>query len=226
LEQGYGTVVRETPGTPERCPQCGTRVEGSPLVCVECGARLNLAYGKTPSPLLPAAIVGVVVLAAGVGLGIALGNISDESNTASKSAAPVASAPGTTERPKAQTQPAAPAATTPAAPAPAPGGLDRSKIEVSVLSGVGAPGIAKRTGTRVEGKGFQLGAVTNSAAPAPHSLVLYAPGKRREARDVGKALGIDRIQPLDLENERISKGAAVVVVVGGDRRGAPAADRA
>src|SRR5438067_177748 len=53
-----------------RCPQCGTAVEEGQIVCVECGARLNLVYGKTPSPLLPAGIVGAVVLLAGIGLAI------------------------------------------------------------------------------------------------------------------------------------------------------------
>jgi hypothetical protein len=38
---------------------------------------------------------------------------------------------------------------------------------------------------------------------------------------VGKALGIDRVKALDPDNRRISKGADVVVVIGGDRRGAP-----
>jgi LytR cell envelope-related transcriptional attenuator/zinc ribbon protein len=222
VEGGQDTEVRETwSGAERRCPQCGTPVEEDQIVCVECGARLNLVYGRSPSPLIPGAIVGGVLLLAGVGLGIALSAISDDAETASRSAAPVASAPSTAKRPAATqpaTQPPAKTQTTPV-PAPAPSAIDRAGVEVAVLSGVGVSGIAKRTGKRVEAKGFGLGAVTNSAEPSEHSIVLYASGKRREAKEVGKTLGIDRFKAVDRANGRLSKGADVVVVIGGDRRG-------
>jgi hypothetical protein len=221
VEGGQSTEVRKTwSDSGRRCPQCGAAIEDGQIVCVECGARLNLVYGRSPSPLLPTAIVGGVILLAGVGLGIALSSIDDDAERASQGAAPVAAR--TTTAPTA-TQPPAETQTTPATttPTPAPAGIDRAAVEVAVLSGTGVPGIAKRTGERVEAKGFDLGAVTNSSEPSPRSVVLFGAGKRREAREVGEALGIDRLDAIDPDNRRLAKGADVVVVIGGDRRGAP-----
>jgi hypothetical protein len=195
------------------------------MFCVECGARLHLVYERRPSWLLPTGIVLGIVLIAVVAVLLALDEVTDDAEVASTRLAPAP--PQSSARPAPQgSDDASPAPREPPA-TPAPGqappasarGIDPASIEVSVLSGVGVPGIAARTGRRVRAKNFKLGVVANAADPLPSSTVLYARGKRREARAVARALGISRLEPLGAPNRSIARDADVVVVVGGDRRG-------
>jgi cytoskeletal protein RodZ len=96
-------------------------------MCLECGGRLALDYQRAPSWRLPAAIVGVVVLLAGIGVAIALAAVTN--NAAETTAAaptqpvpPAQSAPGDTPptTPQATPAPQAPAATTPTPATPTP----------------------------------------------------------------------------------------------------------
>jgi hypothetical protein len=91
-----------------------------------------------------------------------------------------------------------------------------AEIEVSVLNGTSVPGLAATVGDEVEGKGFSLGAVTNSNASFPESVVMFKTGHKPEARKVGKQLGISKLQPISGEIESVSAGADVAVVVGED----------
>ncbi|HEX5990851.1 MAG TPA: LytR C-terminal domain-containing protein [Solirubrobacterales bacterium] len=91
-----------------------------------------------------------------------------------------------------------------------------AEIEVSVLNGTSVPGLAATYGDEVEGKGFSLGAVTNSSSSFAESVVMFKVGHKPEARKVGKQLGISRVQPMSGEIESVSAGADVAVVVGED----------
>jgi cell division septation protein DedD len=95
------------------CPNCGAPADRGQLMCLECGSRLALGYRRPPSWRLPAAVVGFVLLIAGIGVAIALAAVTDDANK-------------TTAAPPTQSTPAqaAPADTPPAAsqPAPAPTG--------------------------------------------------------------------------------------------------------
>src|SRR4051812_47364658 len=77
------------------CPNCGEPAESGQLMCLECGARLALDYQRPPSWRLPAAIVGIVLLLAGVGVAIALAAVTGdaEKTTAAAPTQPVAAAP-------------------------------------------------------------------------------------------------------------------------------------
>jgi hypothetical protein len=68
----------------------------------------------------------------------------------------------------------------------------------------------------VEGKGFELGAVTNSSASFATSVVMFKRGHKPEAQKVAKQLGIARVQLMSGEIESVSAGATVAVVVGED----------
>jgi hypothetical protein len=110
------------------CPNCGAPADSGQLMCLECGARLALDYQRAPSWRLPAAIVGVVVLLAGIGVAIALAAVTNDAGkttaAAPTQAAPAAqSAPGDTPPTTSQATPAPqePAATT-ATTTPAGGG--------------------------------------------------------------------------------------------------------
>jgi hypothetical protein len=91
-----------------------------------------------------------------------------------------------------------------------------AEIEVSVLNGTAVPGLAATFGDKVEGKGFSLGAVTNSSASFAESVVMFKRGHKMEARKVGKQLGISKFQLMSQEIESVSAGADVAVIVGED----------
>ncbi|HEY6729799.1 MAG TPA: LytR C-terminal domain-containing protein [Solirubrobacterales bacterium] len=91
-----------------------------------------------------------------------------------------------------------------------------AEIEVSVLNGTSVPGLAATYGDKVEGKGFSLGAVTNSSSSFAESVVMFKTGHKPEARKVAKQLGVSKLQPMSGEIESVSAGADVAVVVGED----------
>ncbi len=91
-----------------------------------------------------------------------------------------------------------------------------AEIEVSVLNGTSVPGLAATYGDEVEGKGFSLGAVTNSSSSFAESVVMFKVGHKPEAGKVAKQLGIAKVQPMSGEIESVSAGADVAVVVGED----------
>lgn len=90
------------------------------------------------------------------------------------------------------------------------------EIEVAVLNGTAVPGLAATFGDKVEGKGFQLGAVTNSSASFADSVVMFKRGHEPEARKVAKQLQIKKVQLMSGEIESVSAGAAIAAVVGED----------
>jgi len=91
-----------------------------------------------------------------------------------------------------------------------------SEIEVTVLNGTAVPGLAAEFGDKVESKGFQLGAVTNSSTSFESSVVMFERGHKPEARKVAKALGISEVQLMTSDIESVSGGSTVSVIVGED----------
>jgi hypothetical protein len=85
-----------------------------------------------------------------------------------------------------------------------------------VLNGTSVPGLAATYGDKVEGKGFDLGAVTNSSASFAESVVMFKRGHKTEARTVAKQLGMSKLQLMSGEIESVSAGADVAVIVGED----------
>jgi hypothetical protein len=94
--------------------------------------------------------------------------------------------------------------------------LKPSEIEVTVLNGTAVPGLAATYGDKVERKGFQLGAVTNSATSFTNSVVMFERGHAPEARRVASVLGISDVRLMSAEIESVSEGAPVSVIVGED----------
>lgn len=90
------------------------------------------------------------------------------------------------------------------------------EIEVTVLNGTSVVGLAAVFGDKVEGKGFELGAVTNSSSSFEESVVMFTPGHKMEARKVAKQMRISKLQPMNGEIESVSAGADVALVVGED----------
>jgi hypothetical protein len=91
-----------------------------------------------------------------------------------------------------------------------------SEIDVTVLNGTSTAGLAATYGEKVEGKGFGLGAISNTDQPFEVSVVMFERGHRPEAQKVAKQLGISKLQLMNPEVKTASAGANVAVVVGED----------
>lgn len=95
-----------------------------------------------------------------------------------------------------------------------------SEVEVAVLNGTAVPELAATYGNKVQGKGFKLGTVTNTASTFPNSVVMFQRGHAPEARRVAKALEIPRVQLMTVEVEGVAGGANVAVIAGEDNAAA------
>jgi hypothetical protein len=94
------------------------------------------------------------------------------------------------------------------------------EIEVAVLNGTAVPGLAATFGDKVESKGFELGAVTNSDSSFEDSVVMFKQGRKPEAKQVAKDLSIAKVQPMSNEVAQVSGEANVSVIVGEDNASA------
>jgi hypothetical protein len=103
---------------------------------------------------------------------------------------------------------------------PVRAGLDPSQIEVAVLNGTTASGLASKVGSDLQANGFDLGAVTNASPGFDQTVVMFRRGNERQARKVANTLGVRAVQPLgrdDRDLSRLAAGADVVVIAGEDR---------
>lgn len=98
--------------------------------------------------------------------------------------------------------------------------MQPSEVEVTVLNGTAVPGLAATFGDMVEGKGFKLGAVTNSSSSFSDSVVMFTRGHKPEANRVANALDIDKVQLMTAEVEDVAEGANVAVIAGEDNASA------
>lgn len=100
---------------------------------------------------------------------------------------------------------------------PRPGAIVPGDVEVAVLNGTSAPGLAAKVGDDVRVNGFNLGTVTNSRDEFDQTVVMYEPGQQRAAKKVAHDLGVKPVQPIDRQTEQTAGGANVVVIAGADR---------
>ena len=105
------------------CPNCGAPADPGQLMCLECGSRLALGYERPPSWRLPAAVVGIVLLIAGIGVAIALAAVTGDANktTAAAPTQPVAAQSAPADTPPTASTPT-PAQATGSTTTPAPAG--------------------------------------------------------------------------------------------------------
>jgi hypothetical protein len=100
---------------------------------------------------------------------------------------------------------------------PRPGAITPGDVEVAVLNGTSAPGLAAKVGDDVRVNGFMLGTVTNSRDQFDQTVVMYEPGQQRAAKKVAHDLGVKPVQPIDRQTEQTAGSADVVVIAGADR---------
>ena len=98
--------------------------------------------------------------------------------------------------------------------------VNPGEIEVAVLNGTSVPGLAATYGDKVEKKGFELGAVTNSNSSFENSVVMFKKKGKPEAEQVAKQLSISKVEPMTSEVAQVSGEAKVSVVVGEDNAAA------
>lgn len=90
------------------------------------------------------------------------------------------------------------------------------EVEVAVLNGTSIAGLAATYGDKVEGRGYRLGEVTNSDAPAETSMVMFTRGNKPEARKVAKQLDIAEVRMMTMDIKEDSGAANVAVIIGED----------
>jgi hypothetical protein len=91
-----------------------------------------------------------------------------------------------------------------------------SEVEVAVLNGTATPGLAATFGDKIEGKGYELGEVTNSDEPAEASVVMFTRGHKTEAKKVAKQLDITEVRMMTTDIKADSGEANVAVIIGED----------
>lgn len=127
----------------------------------------------------------------------------------SAAAAVEASAPADASQPSVGRQPTAPAVVA---------DLPRARTGVLVLNGNGASGAASGAADSLRALAYKVVSVGNaSRLDYSRSVVMYRPGYRGEAERLAKdlKLGVRAVGPLDGMKASETKGAQVVVIVGG-----------
>ena len=95
--------------------------------------------------------------------------------------------------------------------------LKPAEIEIAVLNGAGTTGLATQTSSQLQNDEFGIEKVRDAPEPRDRSLVMHWTSARREARLVGRRLGIPRVERVSDEIEAVAEGTEVIVVLGGDR---------
>jgi hypothetical protein len=90
----------------------------------------------------------------------------------------------------------------------------RAKTVVLVLNGNGRTGAAASAASRVQRRGYKIGAVTNAPRRVSRSIVMYRPGFAGEGRRLGRDLGVRLVTPLDGMRGRQLGRAQVVFIIG------------
>jgi LytR cell envelope-related transcriptional attenuator len=94
--------------------------------------------------------------------------------------------------------------------------IQPSEIEVTVLNGTATAGLAATYGDKVDRKGFDRGAISNTDQSYEASVVMFERGHAPEARKVAKQLEISKVELMNSEVKSAAAGADVAVVVGED----------
>jgi LytR cell envelope-related transcriptional attenuator len=90
----------------------------------------------------------------------------------------------------------------------------RSKTVVLVLNGNGRTGAAASAASRVQSRGYRIGAVTNAPRQVSRSIVMYRPGFAGEGHRLGRDLGVRLVTPLDGMRAAQLGRAHVVFILG------------
>ena len=91
----------------------------------------------------------------------------------------------------------------------------RAAVNVLVLNGNGVQGAAASESSRLRLRGYRIGGARNAARhDYARSMVLYVPGWIKEAKRLGRDVGIHIVAPVDGLRPAMLKGSRLVVVLG------------
>jgi len=102
---------------------------------------------------------------------------------------------------------------------PATAAIAPGDVAVAVLNATGVNGLANQFGDRAQAEGFKKDNVGNAPGgeQRAESVVLFAPGKEREARFVRRKFDVNNIEPVDPESQSLAPQADVILVIGADK---------
>jgi hypothetical protein len=113
------------------------------------------------------------------------------------------------------------AAATSGSPKKATPKLNRGATTVAVLNGTTVTGLAREASTKVIGKGYREGVVTNDQTNQQHPVteVFYEANAKAAALDVAKILGVKaaNVKPMNANARVLADRAQVAVFVGADK---------
>jgi hypothetical protein len=95
-------------------------------------------------------------------------------------------------------------------------------VNVVVLNGTGATGLAHRISGELHQSGYARAVALNGRPPGANqvTVVEYASGHRGEAEGVARAIGVSQAQPMESTVASLSGSATIVVIVGLDKAAA------
>lgn len=95
--------------------------------------------------------------------------------------------------------------------------LSPSELQVAVLNGTSATGLASTFQAGVAEAGYQVGAVGNSQSTFAESAVMYSEGHRPEAEEFARTFEITKVEAMIPEVTAVAEGAPIAVVLGEDK---------
>lgn len=91
----------------------------------------------------------------------------------------------------------------------------RAKVRVLVLNGNGRSGAAAAEAQRLAAHGYRIGGAANAQRhDYARSMVLFVPGWAKEARRLGRDVGVRLVAPLDGLPRTQLRGSKIVLLLG------------
>lgn len=95
--------------------------------------------------------------------------------------------------------------------------MNPSEIQVAVLNGTAATGLASTFQAGVGDAGYEVGAVGNSQSTFAESTVMFIQGYRPEASVFAETFEIAKVEPMIEEVTAVAEGAPIAVILGDDK---------
>jgi hypothetical protein len=153
--------------------------------------------------------VGIVLIVAAVLVGILLlvKGYDSEGGVVSTGAESASPTTATTAPQAPTTSTTAPVTTNPPA-----------QVSVTVANASGGSGLASKTQSTLQSKGYTQVAITNAPSVVTSTQILYVEGAKGDAEQVAIALGVDTaaVQPMPTPPPLTLSGATVLVLAGPD----------